>query len=193
MSEMEDFSKDMDDKMTKREKSKMKVRKHRSNQTEDAKKAARELNKKKHAERRAQLSEEERNKIRKKDRESKAKKKAEEKESEAQPINEEDRKGSYYSNEREFNKEYKRRIRAIRTSEEIMFDDIELLLRRRKERKERPEDVYLQDNLEAKIGMKEFRKSGRLMKFQERMFRADSEMAIWRIFWNMGESYKLSL
>ena len=183
----------MDDKMAKREKLRMKVRKHRSNQTDDARKVARELNKRKHAERRSQLSEEEKNKVREKDRERKARKKAEKKESEDQKRHEEDRKGSYIENEKEFNKEYKRKIRADRTSEEIMFDDIELLLRRRKERKERPEEVYLQDNLEAKLGMKEFRKFGRMMKFQERMFRADSEMAIWRIFWNMGETYKTLL
>ena len=41
--------------------------------------------------------------------------------------------------------------------------------------------------------MKEFRKFGRIMKFQERMVRADSEMAIWRIFRNMGETYKTLL
>ena len=65
--------------------------------------------------------------------------------------------------------------------------------RRRKERNDRPEDIYLKDNLNAKAGMEEFRKFGRLMKHQERMFRFEGEMAIWRIFFNMGESYRTHL
>ena len=193
MFEMADMSKDIDVENTKREKIKMKVRKHRSNQSEEAKEAAREVNKKKHADRRAQLSEEEKKERREKDKERKARKKAEKKATEAQQGNQEDKKGSYTDNERELNKEYKRKIRADRTSEEVMFEDIELLLRRREEREGRPEEVYLKDNLEAKRGMTEFRKLGRLKEFQERMFRNDTEIAIWRIFWNMGESYKALL
>ena len=139
---------------------------------------------------RAMKSKEEREVMRRKDRERKAKKAAEIKASHSKEDSEDKKVCKKVRNERYDNMMYKRKIRADRTQEEKMFEDIELLIRRRKARKERPEDLYLKDNITAKAGMKEFRKFGRLMKYQERMFRSECEMAIWRIYWNMGESYK---
>ena len=184
---MDNIEKDM----AKKDKTKMKVRKFRNNLSEDAKNAIREIDRKKHSSKRTQLTEDERVELRAKDRERKARKKKEVKE--AQKASEEDKKPYYVENEKEFNKMYKRKLRAERSEEEKMFEDIELLIRRRKERNERPEDIYLKDNLNAKAGMEEFRKFGRLMKHQERMFRSEGEMAIWRIYWNMGESYQTIL
>merc|ERR1712198_547436 len=188
MGAMDNIEKDND--LARKEKLKMKARKFRSNQSEEAKKATRVNDRKKHSSKRAQLTNDERAAQRAKDNERKARKRKEMKEALAEKAIEEKKKQYYVVNEREFNMEYKRKIRADRTQEEKMFEDIELLIRRRKARKERPEDLYLKDNITAKAGMKEFRKFGRLMKYQERMFRSECEMAIWRIYWNMGESYK---
>ena len=115
---MDNIEKDM----AKKDKTKMKVRKFRNNLSEDAKNAIREIDRKKHSSKRAQLTEDERVELRAKDRERKARKKKEVKE--AQKASEEDKKPYYVENEKEFNKMYKRKLRAERSEEEKMFEDI---------------------------------------------------------------------
>ena len=114
------------------------------------------------------------------------KKAAERKEEE----NRERKRNSYIDNERFHNRERMKKKRKERTAEEIELDCVEQLIRRRKARNDRDEEDKIEDNQKSKEGMSLFKTEGRLMPLKARFYQKKSEIDIWKIFRNLGPSYK---
>ena len=83
----------------------------------------------------------------------------------------------YIRNEREHNKQYRRRIRKGRNQAEIEYENVDILLQKRKARKASDGKQHLLDNLRAKQGMRDLKEHGRVIgsEFMRRAKRAKDE------------------
>ena len=165
---------------------KNKFAKYRENQSKEAGDLRRERDRTKKKQKRSEISAEERAEQLKIRREKYAQKVAERKESERK----EKMRNSYKWNEEHHNKERIKKKRKERSIEEVELDCVEQLIRRRKEREERDDDQHLQDNLKAKEGMRELKTMSRIMPYKKRYFYKMTEIEIWKIFRDLGPTYR---
>ena len=93
-------------------------------------------------------------------------------------------------NERELNRLYKEKIRKNRTAEQIEFDKLEYVLRKRQLRKEMSKAEKEKEKEQSRIGMKNLRLEGPIMDYQKRSIRDLDELTLWSIFWEKGQSYQ---
>ena len=73
---------------------------------------------------------------------------------------------SYMWNQNSHERERMRKKRETRSIEEIEFDCVEQVIRRRKARSDRDKEAYAQDNLVAKKGMQDLNSIGRMMPME---------------------------
>ena len=174
------------DQKHKNEKVKERMRRYRAKKTKEATDEDRAKDRIRNAKSYSEKTEEEKANLLMKRRQNYAKKVAERKEEEKR----EKKRNSYIYNEELHNRERMRKKRKERKAEQIEFDCVEQLIRRRKERKERDEEKEVEDNLKAKEGMRLLKNEGRMMPFKSRFYHKKSELEIWKIFKNLGPSYK---
>ena len=170
----------------KKKTSKERTRKYRAKKSQAEKDNLKEKDKMKKAKERNEMSPEEKKVLLEKRRANYARKVAEKKENERK----EKFRNSYFYNQNMHDKERIRKKRKERSIEEVEFDCVEQLIRRRKARENRDDEKHIEDNLKAKIGMQELKSMCRIMPFKKRYFHKKSEMDIWMIFHNLGPSYK---
>ena len=145
--------------------------------TDEQREAARLKNKERMALKRATMDNDEKEKDREKDRLRKRK--------ESTRVKEQ----IYLENERELNKAYKIKMRNARSEEQIEFDKLEYVIRKRDFRKRLDEDKHAQDKEKSKIGMAEFRSKGRIFDYNPRQVRDLDEKVLWTIFSQRGSKY----
>ena len=146
--------------------------------TDEQKEAARIKDKQRKAEKRANMDNDEKEKIKEKDRLRKRK--------ETTRVKEQ----IYLENERELNRAYKIKMRSTRSEEQIEFDKLEYVIRKREFRKRLDEDKLAQEKEKSKVGMAEFRSKGRILDYNPRNVRDLDEMVLWTIFSQRGSKYK---
>ena len=146
--------------------------------TDEQKEAARIKDKQRKAEKRANMDNDEKEKIKEKDRLRKRK--------ESTSVKEQ----IYLENERELNRAYKIKMRSTRSEEQIEFDKLEYVIRKREFRKRLDEDKLAQEKEKSKVGMAEFRSKGRILDYNPRNVRDLDEMVLWTIFSQRGSKYK---
>ena len=146
--------------------------------TDEQKEAARIKDKQRKAEKRANMDNDEKKKIKEKDRLRKRK--------ESTSVKEQ----IYLENERELNRAYKIKLRSTRSEEQIEFDKLEYVIRKREFRKRLDEDKLAQEKEKCKVGMAEFRSKGRILDYNPRNVRDLDEMVLWTIFSQRGSKYK---
>ena len=146
--------------------------------TDEQKEAARIKDKQRKAEKRANMDNDEKKKIKEKDRLRKRK--------ETTKVKEQ----IYLENERELNRAYKIKMRSTRSEEQIEFDKLEYVIRKREFRKRLDEDKLAQEKEKSKVGMAEFRSKGRILDYNPRNVRDLDEMVLWTIFSQRGSKYK---
>ena len=149
--------------------------------TDEQKEAARIKDKQRKAEKRANMDNDEKEKIKEKDRLRKRK--------ETTRVKEQ----IYLENERELNRAYKIKMRSTRSEEQIEFDKLEYVIRKREFRKRLDEDKLAQEKEKSKVGMAEFRSKGRILDYNPRNVRDLDEMVLWKMFYQKGLKYKALL
>ena len=174
------------DQKQKNEKAKERMRRYRAKKTKARIDEDREKDRIRKTKTNLEKTEEEKANLLKKRRQNYARKVAEKKEEEKR----EKKRNSYIFNEELHNRERIRKKRKERTAEQIEFDCVEQLIRRRKDRKERDEEKEIKDNIKAREGMRLLKTEGRMMPFKTRFYHKKSELEIWKIFRNLGPSYK---
>ncbi len=100
--------------------------------------------------------------------------------------------GTYRSNEKDINREYKRRIRKPMNQAEIEYENVDNLLKMRHKRQARNGKEHLMDNLTAKQGMRDLRVLGRVtgIGLMRRAKREKDEEVLWWRYWNRGKKFK---
>ena len=100
--------------------------------------------------------------------------------------------GRYKEHKKAFDKRYKQKIRNQRSEVYHEFDKIENLLSQRMTREFRDGKDHLLDNLDAKRGMRALKEYGPIKDkpFMRRASREKDGEALWRGFWDRGESYQ---
>ena len=175
--------------MDKNEKAKERMKRYRAKKTKVEKDKDREKDRLRHATKLSEKTLKEKADLLKKRRQNYARKVAERKEEEIR----ERKENSYIFNEEFHNRERIKKKRRERTAEEIELDCVEQLIRRRQERKDKDEEGKMEDNLKAKEGMRLLKTEGRMKPFKARFYHKNSELEIWKIFRNLGPSYKETL
>ena len=145
------------------------------------KELARQKNKERMAQRRANMDDDEREEAREKDRLRKKK--------ESEKVNEQ----ILLENERELLKDYKMRMRKARSEEQIEFDKLEYVIRKREIRKRLAESQLVEEREKSKFGMADFRSHGRILEYNPRQVRDMDEMVLWTMFYQKGSKYKALL
>ena len=140
--------------------------------------AKKEKERQQKASKRANETEEERNLRKVKDRERKREK--------AKAI----KTLTYSENEREMNRLYKEKRRMNRTVEQVEFDKLEYVLRKRQFRKEMSVTEKEKEKEKSRIGMKNLRLEGSIMDYQKRAIRELDELTLWMVFWKKGKTYE---
>ena len=146
--------------------------------TDEQKEAAKLKDKQRKAEKRANMSNDDKEKLKEKDRLRKRKETIKVKEQ------------IYLENERAINKAYKIKKRNSRSEEQIEFDKLEYVLKKREFRKRLDEDKLAQEKEKCKVGMAEFRSKGRIVDYNPRNVRDLDEMVLWTIFSQKGSKYR---
>ena len=150
---------------------------------------------------RANMSEQEKIAKQEQDRIQKASKRAKETEEERKLRQEKDRdrkrekakaikRQTDTENEREKDRLYKEKIRMDRTIEQIEFDKLEYVLRKRKFRTEMCDAEKQKEREKSRIGMKNLRSEGPMMDYQKREIRELDDLSLWIIFWQKGQNYQ---
>ena len=150
----------------------------RENMSEQEKIAKQEQDRIQKASKRAKETEEERKLRQEKDRDRKREK--------ANAI----KRQTDTENEREKNRLYKQKMRMDRTIEQIEFDKLEYVLRKRKFRTEMCDAEKEKEKEKSRIGMKNLRLEGPIMDYQKREIRELDDLSLWEIFWKKGQKYK---
>ena len=149
--------------------------------TDEQREAARLKNKQRMAEKRANMGDEEKEKVKEKDRLRKRKEYTKVKEQ------------IYLENEREINKAYKIKMRNNRSEEQIEFDKLEYVIRKRDYRKRLEDDKIVLEKEKSKVGMAEFRSKGRMFDYNPKQVRDLDESILWTIFYQRGSKYQALL
>ena len=100
------------------------------------------------------------------------------------------KKLTYSENEKEMNRVYKAKMRMNRTAEQIEFDKLEYVLRKRQFRKEMSETEKETEKEKSRIGMQSLRLEGPIMEYQKREFRELDDLTLWMIYWEKGQKYQ---
>ena len=100
------------------------------------------------------------------------------------------KKLTYSENEKEMNRVYKAKMRMNRTAEQIEFDKLEYVLRKRQFRKEMSETEKETEKEKSRIGMQNLRLEGPIMEYQKREFRELDDLTLWMIYWEKGQEYQ---
>ena len=146
--------------------------------TDEEKELARQKNKERMAEKRANMDNDEKEEAREKDRLRKKK--------ESNKVKEQ----ICLENERELRKEYKMRMRKSRSEEQVEFDKLEFVIRKREFRKRLEDSELVEEREKSKLGMADFRSHGRVLEYNPRQVRDLDEMALWKMFYKKGLKYK---
>ena len=93
-------------------------------------------------------------------------------------------------NEKEKDRLYKEKNRMDRTIEQIEFDKLEYVLRKRKFRAGMCDAEKQKEKEKSRIGMKNLRLEGPIMDYQKREIRELDDLSLWIIFWKKGQTYK---
>ena len=192
-----------------------KMRKYRENLSKDDKERIKANDRARKAREAAEMTEEEKAERREKDRERKARKRAEKfdmsDEVEAmereldrrrkadERTREREQKGlvknahltGYLKNERERNCQYKIKMRKGRSQEQVEYDKIKDLIRKREVRISRTKEEQNKDKEKAKEGMRQGRYYGYLgdeMKRSKSKFKSIDRL--WRCFWDSSDAAK---
>ena len=181
-----------DDKEKKRQSGAFRVRKCRESKSVEEKQKVKEKDILRKAKNFAKLTKGEKELLREKNRLRMAKKREKDRqekkeEKERERIRQLDDK---FCQEMEHDKVYKRKVRKNLKAPAKEFKRIEQLMRNRKARADRNGKDHLLDNLDAKIGMRDLKEFGRILKCTPRYYYKKSEMEIWKIFYDLGSDYK---
>ena len=149
--------------------------------TDEEKELAKQKNKQRMADKRANMDNEEKEQARMKDRLRKKK--------ESNKVKEQIR----LENERELRKDYKIKMRASRSEEQIEFDKLEYVIRKRELRKGLPDPELVEEREKSRLGMADFRSQGRVLDHNPRQVRDLDEMVLWTMFYQKGSKYKALL
>ena len=93
-------------------------------------------------------------------------------------------------NEKEMDRQYKEKMRMNRTAEQIEFDKLEYVLRKRQFRKEMSETEKQIEKEKSRNGMQSLRLEGPIMEYQKREFRELDDLTLWMIYWEKGQKYQ---
>ena len=155
--------------------------------TEEEKVERREMDKQRKAEERSQMSDEERAHRREIDRQRKALKRAEKREKEGKKKNA--HFNGYKWEEKEHNRQYKIKKRKARSPEEVAYDNLKYLIRKRNFREKRTEERHKEDKVKAKEGMRKSRDFGYTKDlFRRSKTKHTDEDRLWRDFWDSSEA-----
>ena len=146
--------------------------------TDEEKELARQKNKERMAEKRANMDNDEKEEAREKDRLRKKK--------ESNKVKEQ----ICLENERELRKEYKMRMRKSRSEEQVEYDKLEYVIRKREFRKRLEDSELVEEREKSKLGMADFRSNGRVLEYNLRQVRDLDEMVLWKMFYQKGLKYK---
>ena len=149
--------------------------------TDEEKELAKQKNKQRMADKRANMDNEEKEQARMKDRLRKKK--------ESNKVKEQIR----LENERELRKDYKIKMRASRSEEQIEFDKLEYVIRKRELRKGLPDPELVEEREKSRLGMADFRSQGRILEYHPRHVRDMDSMVLWTMFYQKGSKYKALL
>ena len=149
--------------------------------TDEEKELARQKNKERMAEKRANMDNDEKEEAREKDRLRKKK--------ESNKVKEQ----ICLENERELRKEYKMRMRKSRSEEQVEYDKLEYVIRKREFRKRLEDSELVEEREKSKLGMADFRSNGRVLEYNPRQVRDLDEMVLWKMFYQKGLKYKALL
>ena len=173
----------------KRKKYMYKMRKYRASLGKEDRERIQEYDRDRKALKASQMSEEEKLKKREKDKQRKALSRAKEREREGKEKNA--HLTGYGWEEKEKNRQYKIRIRKERTNEEIRYDNIKDLIRKREIRKNRSKEEQTKDKVKAKDGMRQARYQGYIMDESTRSKTKFKDVErIWRCFWDLSDAAK---
>ena len=149
--------------------------------TDEEKELARQKNKERMAEKRANMDNDEKEEAREKDRLRKKK--------ESNKVKEQ----ICLENERELRKEYKIRMRKSRSEEQVEYDKLEYVIRKREFRKRLEDSELVEEREKSKLGMADFKSHGRVLEYNPRQVRDLDEMVLWKMFYQKGLKYKALL
>ena len=149
--------------------------------TDAEKELARLKNKERMAQRRANMDDDEREEAREKDRLRKKK--------QSDKVKEQ----ICLENERQLRKDYKIRMRQSRSEEQIEYDKLEYVIRKRELRKRLTESELVEEREKSKMGMADFRYQGRILEYNARQVRDLDEMMLWKMFYQKGLKYQALL
>ena len=149
--------------------------------TDEEKELAKQKNKQRMADKRANMDNEEKEQARIKDRLRKKK--------ESNKVKEQIR----LEHERELRKDYKIKMRASRSEEQIEFDKLEYVIRKRELRKGLPDLELVEEREKSRLGMADFRSQGRILEYHPRHVRDMDSMVLWTMFYQKGPKYKALL
>ena len=195
-----------------------KMRKYRENLSKDDKERMKAKDRARKAREKAEMTEEEKAERREKDRERKAIKRAEkngmseefeamereldrrrkakerEQERERTGIVKNAHLTGYSKNERERNCQYKIKMRKGRSQEQVEYDKLKDLIRKREVRKNRTKEDQIKDKENAKDGMRQARYQGYVMDESKRSKTKFKDVdRLWRNFWDLSDAAKLIL
>ena len=102
------------------------------------------------------------------------------------------KKLTYSENEKEMNRLHKEKMRMNRTAEQIEFDKLEYVLRKRQFRKEMSETEKEIEKEKSRNGMQSLRLEGPIMEYQKREFRELDDLTLWTIYWERDRSIRIS-
>ena len=98
-----------------------------------------------------------------------------------------------HHDERELRREYKIKMRKSRSEEQIEFDKLEYVIRKREFRKGLSETEIVEDREKSRLGMADFRSQGRVLDHIPRQVRDLDEVVLWTMFYQKGSKYKALL
>ena len=180
-----DSNSDHDEAASKKKKALYKMRKYRANLSKQDREKVKAYDRNRKSLKGRGMSEEQRAEKREKDRQRKSLERAQKKEREKKEKN------ASTWNEKEYNREYKVRIRGARTLEEKEYDNIKAKIRMREFRKNRSKEDHNIDKDKAREGMKQGRYYGYLddeIKRSKTKFKSVDR--IWRDFWDSSDTAK---
>ena len=180
-----DSSSDYDEVASNKKKALYKMRKYRANLSKEEREKVKAYDRNRKSLKARGMSEEQREERREKDKQRKSLERSQKKEREKKEKN------ASTWNEKEYNREYKVRIRGARTLEEKEYDNIKAKIRMREFRENRSKEDHNIDKDKAREGMKQGRYYGYLddeIKRSKTKFKSVGR--IWRDFWDSSDAAK---
>ena len=150
-----DSSSDRNEDAAKKKKAMYKMRKYRAGLSKEDRQRTQAKDRDRRALKAAQMSENEKTKKRERGKQRKALARAKERERVGREKNA--HLTGYMWEEKEKNRQYKIRIRKARTLEEVKYDNIKDLIRKREVRKNRTKEQEIKDKEKAQEGMRQAR------------------------------------